>query len=845
MSGFNPEGGDGYPFWVGSLQPYQRQDIWEYTGDLEGWAGSAYANANRLDLSALGTTMDILGGWAPPASLEAWHHITSQGRDQYVRVVTRGYLFPLGHKAVLIDLVQRVFVPDDNNASKLTVIDAYLQYEQFIRVIEPTKTYAALDQPYDARGWPFSSVTITRDSTPPLEPEDDFTAGTGSLRSFLPFISPTDPYLWPMLATDRNGNHVSFQAPLLFVYGVSIPKGSTGTSSQYDEKWTRPLAKGYNAGKGNTSVKLTTANKTADLNGAPVRFADEASGHPGGTTHPTISIEFAAATPGMDPNVPKPPAASSADSAALMAVDQPAFYPSLARATIRMLAAEALARAPIDDSAGNGIRIGLYGGYLTGDDNTGEVYARTVDQVALTFPTDAVGAVASPNSQIVGLGKSAGVIGAGAGSDLSSYAKNRSFPVEKYFGKVVSQVLGGLPLAPVPSSAFSGGGFLKGFANPEGLPVISRTIDAATGVQTVTYTLVADLNYPFPGGIVTYPDTSNPGQMTLMAVTTSDPKTGTTSYTVSGSIDPFIVYILGDGSGSDGIASSLELISVPFNSVQFTSHNGSKPTVNCQIGQVQFQGDLEFLNALEQFLQDLGGSGFSISVSPAGIDASFSITLPPIGVGVVNLQGLGLSAGVNIPFLSGESLLATFGFASVENPFIVTVMMFGGGGSVGIGVGLGGVQSLQISIDFCGQFALNLGVASGGVSLTAGMTYSYDATTGTMFTAFVKVEGEVEVLGIISISITVDISLTYQSSGGQSSLTGTATLQVEVSIGFFGFSVGITVQKTFAGSSTGAMALAEGRADDSSPPPWPVPYPAFGDSLTEAEWSTYCSCFFG
>ena len=46
MSGFNPDGGDGYEFWVGSLMPSQRESIYDYTGDIAGYEGAAYANAN-------------------------------------------------------------------------------------------------------------------------------------------------------------------------------------------------------------------------------------------------------------------------------------------------------------------------------------------------------------------------------------------------------------------------------------------------------------------------------------------------------------------------------------------------------------------------------------------------------------------------------------------------------------------------------------------------------------------------------------------------------------------------------------------------------------------------------
>ena len=69
------------------------------------------------------------------------------------------------------------------------------------------------------------------------------------------------------------------------------------------------------------------------------------------------------------------------------------------------------------------------------------------------------------------------------------------------------------------------------------------------------------------------------------------------------------------------------------------------------------------------------------------------------------------------------------------------------------------MQSLTASFDFEGQLALDLGVASGGVSAMAGITFSYDATDGTTLTGFVKITGELEILGIISVTLTLQLSL--------------------------------------------------------------------------------------
>ena len=59
--------------------------------------------------------MDVRGVWNSEAlgaeglNLLEWRHITSQARDQYVRIVSAGYLFPTGHAAARVDVYERKF----------------------------------------------------------------------------------------------------------------------------------------------------------------------------------------------------------------------------------------------------------------------------------------------------------------------------------------------------------------------------------------------------------------------------------------------------------------------------------------------------------------------------------------------------------------------------------------------------------------------------------------------------------------------------------------------------------------------------------------------------------------
>jgi hypothetical protein len=616
------------------------------------------------------------------------------------------------------------------------------------------------------------------------------------------------------------------QAQLIFVEGAPSFNMPTFKDTQYVSSTTNTLCEGYNA------ISLTDSGFPRDLNmgGRKVFYAEEAGGHPGGTTFPTIALILGASSATTDPNTSTTVTGPTGQD--LYEIDQPAFYPTIAQSRIRLSAVETLTRGELNDSDDplslGGVGIHPYSGFVANGytGNPGGVFSALTAPPDMNFGhSDAVGGIGTPNSTITGISAAAGAVG--GGGSLDSFASKGNIDPGPYFGKLVSQILGGLPLS----------GIIGPFVNPNGgpgIPTITDELDNSTGIRTVTYLLQAPLApYTSSTNISFSPGTDdNPtsGNFNLTAVT-SIPPSGASTYQVTGNIDPFTV--------------DISVFSVPFESMTFTSSSGTKPNVVTQVGNVTFEGPLSFLNALEQFLEDLGGNGFTISVTPSGIMATFSISLPSISLGVVNIQGLGLSAGVNIPFLGG-AMLVDFGFASQENPFVVTVMMFGGGGYFLAGFGLEGVESLTVSIQFDGQLALNLGVASGGITLSAGFTFSYESSSAeppgsTSLTAFVELTGGVEVLGIINISLELDLTLTYASTGGQSYLSGTAEMIVEVPVFMFSIPVPLKVHKQFAGSSTsGGPELAEG-----SPPRTTAPYPAFGDVLTASNWSTYCSAFAG
>ena len=181
---------------------------------------------------------------------------------------------------------------------------------------------------------------------------------------------------------------------------------------------------------------------------------------------------------------------------------------------------------------------------------------------------------------------------------------------------------------------------------------------------------------------------------------------------------------------------------------------------------------------------------------------------------------------LTVPF-DGRPFSAYFGFCSRDNPFRITIMVFGGGGFFGIEVTPKGVRMLEAAFEFGGNFAFDVGVASGGASVMAGIYYKLEQkeVDGEMveqseLTGYFRLTGNLSILGLIRVSLLFELKLTWQGNG---KVFGVATIEVEIEILFVSFSVGVTVERQLKGSDGD---------------------PTFIDMLPEPTmWEDYCNAF--
>ena len=294
---------------------------------------------------------------------------------------------------------------------------------------------------------------------------------------------------------------------------------------------------------------------------------------------------------------------------------------------------------------------------------------------------------------------------------------------------------------------------------------------------------------------------------------------------MTGELTNFALNVFGTGD--------LGLLTITFNRLRFSARDGRKATVDVDIAGVRFHGILSFINPLQEFLASTGlvpglgahaaaGSspralaapatappnGPDISVTADGIRAGYTLALPRVAVGVFSLENVALSSVLNIPFV-GSPARVRFAFSERERPFLLTVAMFGGGGFCALQLGLDGFERFEAALEFGARFSLDLGVASGGVSAMAGVYFALTPADAQL-TGYLRINGELRVLGLISLGLEFYLGLTYDSGTGE--VYGQARLTVSVDIAFFSTSVTLgPIEKRFAGGGGSGAVAALGR----------------------------------
>ncbi|MDN5200375.1 hypothetical protein QQ008_03360 [Fulvivirgaceae bacterium BMA10] len=780
--------------------------------------------AKKLMLTALGAWIDFYGNFDYPdrvgkgLDLLQWEHRSTLGRDHYVKVVEAGFLYPFGHKASLVKITERKF-----DKSKTAVN----RKRMFVVVMEPEKLYAARDNQNNFVPFPFQSVKINTSRTPNLDDPQNL-KNLGANYNFWLMVGG-QPFLFNIENTDKEGQTTQMQIPMIFV----------SETAAFDTSKMQQINGLYNFEAQKTS---------ASASGQVIAYAESLV--PGDTNLITENMRFGA----IKFNSGKQ--------------NRVKFHPTMASAQVQVKVIEELT----GDKSPVAVR-------LYDDENDAGVFIEVIANKMLDFNggTDKAGGIMNPNTSIRALSKLQGAVG----GEIDKMA-NLDFDPEAFFNENASlggaaKLFGVIPIFEllfgninITNESADLTNTLNGFkgelediqaqiqAKKEAL---EDAADAAKAeLQQAINQLTGELNdirnqlqdtldnhVPKIPGLKMYKtdqavvveykwlpelekekdlfnilkfkvngDPKNAMQIGSKLVRPFDPDQGT-QMSVESRLDDFSVEIA-------------NIIGVNFEFIRFGSGSGKKADVKVKLDQQEaiiFLGPLAFVNNLQNIIP---GDGFAegpyINLQPTGIKAGYELGIPSVEVGMLSIANITLGAYVRLPF-TGAPLTIGFNFCRRENPFLLTISCFGGGGFFALESSIKGLVMVEAAFEFGAALSFDIGVASGGVSVMGGFYFKMEVVeedhTVTQLTGYIRLNGSLSILGLITLAIEFYLALTYLiESGKAGKLYGEATVKVKVEILFFSKSVSMTVRRTLKGAD----------AD-----------PTFAQMIEESDWLAYCEAF--
>ena len=408
--------------------------------------------ASELVLTSLGGSFRHDTAFQPPAaarhistnrlfaslSIERWQQWTALGRDIYVEIVYKGFLFPIGVRASLVKVTERSFFK-----SPLGNIKAYLRQRMFLRCGKPEKSYPAMRQPNGGRQFPVELLKILTTTSPdivdPTVNMGTYQTGQGAIpqpamngRMLYPAGTGPGLVFWPRTALEDSANIVfdisvdgkKTRLPLIFADNTAVQNQTMMKNlvAYYNEKISSPDTSGESK-----SFDAQTHKRSMVFSGQSLRYCEELK--VGDCTFETdIWTIKAQGRSGVEHSLEGDNDNFDID-AQMQGADQPPFFPAIESARLRVKQLERLSGNPLPR-----IIAQFDGGYVeagfrrrdtapesfqpsipvdAAEKNALDVYLNFIKPVSFNMGNngDRTSGIYSPGNNFVGLGREPGPVG--------------------------------------------------------------------------------------------------------------------------------------------------------------------------------------------------------------------------------------------------------------------------------------------------------------------------------------------------------------------------------------------------------------------------------------------------
>lgn len=729
------------------------------------------AAVERLELSALGGSLIAHGNWD---NLE-WDHNCALGRDQTVRVLSRGVLYPLGHKAVFVEMTERQLDP------KASAPVAALRKHITLIVTEPIR--AASSDPAVSHLFPFSETEILtryvgnlldpsqnsvqhprvfrqieelereiRECTDRLPEIKEQIPGTGvpeierdvKAQEYLDLLSKIEQlnntindlqqsdladkvpiYVWPSYE-DQSGQSVVVQfdvrlqgdhgpiyvrMPLLFVWEWKLPRDDVYEA--FDSLANTVIADALQQEYGEAGAGVV------DVQGAVIGLIQ-----PSTSPHDYFETARLNITGFLHGG---------------------AVIPRLSRhwgAEIKMPATRAL----LADAKDTFKRVRYSEGY--GRNAAVDVALELVEGFDLDFTKRAnrSGGLLAPIMPIDAISRSSGLACKGSGNAVSTN----------------------------PMQFFKAGASLLGFdlrrvIDPNVRVEPPKILTELTPGELPTVSMIWE-NVP----LVTLSEGPHNGASILCGTGFEPHDAKVTLSVVTSGSDQRIHADLGRFSLHFPCRSPF--ITLSFDSLCFTQTNGRSPELKLGSVEPKFGNELQILDKLARNV-NIGNTGPNLEVRPDHASVGYRVGVPDLTLVSFNLSNLEFHAQFKLPF-KGEAPSASIGFGTRNRPFTLGVMMFAGAGHIEIGLDQNGSKTFDVSLQFGALLAINFLIGRAEVHAFGGIGCQTQSGSP-VFLAFIHMGGSIQLLGI---SVAFELSIQLKAAPEGNKLAGRAKVALEVGL---------------------------------------------------------------
>lgn len=844
-----------YTPFLASLDANDRHILVHTTSNYDITNNPPAVPVNKLMLTPLGAYLDwhVFFDVPAPASnylnIIEWQHFATLGRDHFVKIVKEGYLFPFGHRAALVKITERKFMKENRSAVN--------RQHMYIVVLQKEVIYERTIPKGEFLKFPFQAVEIVNSNTPDIDNPQMTTVDT-SISNYNFYIhSAGKPFDFDVVFTDKEGATHKKKIPLIFV--DNIVARNVNNSSKVTTKYLNNNV--YN---------------NLNFNGENISYAESLI--EGDTLYETREMKFGAVT-----------FSSPGDG-------EICFRPTIQHALIKLEAVNKLTgnNEPtkimlVDDSNSGHVFASVENAVLDFSGASDKAGGFLTPNMAITGLSRLHGTVGGAIEDAMKFAfDAAKIFGAidkilppkifGVIDVFSLFDKNISnfsgsmdsfIKQVKSIQEKIEQLRNSIKLAEAKALEMEKGivnnlKFTQSQIQSEINRVRQDLLNEVGTIQKSILNEVTKLRNELEKSIPRVPN--------LKTYLTDDafhvqykwqPDLGQSKKTIYEDIltvridhpdralqidthfeKPFELSaapkLTSIARFDDFRVEVADSIAVNFKSFKFESGTSGKGGVKIEMGKIpmEFMGALSFINNLNSIIPSTGfsddGNGPYLQVTPSGIKAGYTLALPNIELGICMITNVALGAYINLPF-TGDPLTIGFFFCTRENPFMLTIACFGGGGFIQLVTRLDGLESIEAAFEFGAAISLNVGVASGSVSVMGGIYYKsknvqieiskdkFITQNNADLSAYLRINGRLSILGLIHVSLEFYLELHAVIVNQRvQKLEGSATLKVKVSVLFFSKTVSVTVRRTLAGSGGD---------------------PNFAQMISPNDWEQYCLAF--